>query len=77
MQEVGFTKNIIWAWDVGVFCQSIGNSEAKKVSRKIQRERGKKPSPLSLFLSSTFPPMLQHTEVSKRLLNFCVNKKYQ
>ena len=73
MQEVGFIKNIIWAWDVGVCCQSIGNSEAKKVSRKIQREGEKnKPSPLSFFLSSTFPPMLQHSEVSRRLLNFCM-----
>ena len=72
MQEVGLTKNIIWAWDVGVFCQSIRNLGAKKVSRKIQREREKKPSSLSLFLSSTFSPMLQHSEVSRRLLNFCM-----
>ena len=86
-QEVGSTK-ILFGHGMWEFFASLsGIWELRKWAGKY-RERGRRnplhsPSSLSLFLSSTFSPMLQHSEVSKRQLNFCnflkltcVNTKY-
>ena len=69
----GIYKNIIWAWDVGVFCQSIRNSGAREVNRKIQKERGRR-NPLhspSSFLP-LFPLCLNILRYQKGCLIFAI-----
>lgn len=71
-------KYIIWAYDVGVFCPSIGNLGAKKVSRKIQKGGRRYPlhSPSSFL--PLFPLCFNILRYQKGCLIFaCVNTKYK